>query len=199
MTTWVIYEAAMRNFEAGNRLRARAGGLERDALVRRIDQLIEATPPGYRDRQPDPGVEDATPILIVGMPRSGSTLTEQILSSHPEVAAGGELEFWGLRYTSAEDVWSLTSTAEATRRLADDYLARLRAFGPGAMRVTDKALSNFMLLGVIHRVFPNATLIHCRRHPIDTALSIFTTNFETNLDFAASRATSCSSSGSTNG
>ena len=71
-----------------------AGDLNRDALVRRVDRLIEATPPGYRDRQPDPGVEDATPVLIVGMPRSGSTLTEQILSSHPEVAAGGELEFW---------------------------------------------------------------------------------------------------------
>jgi tetratricopeptide (TPR) repeat protein len=181
------HEAAMQHFEAGNRLRARAGGLRHHALVRRIDQLIEATPPGYRDHQPDPGVEDATPILIVGMPRSGSTLTEQILSSHPEVAAGGELEFWGLRYTSTEDVWSLTSTAEATRHLADDYLARLRESCPGAMRVTDKALSNFMLLGVIHRVFPNATLIHCRRHPIDTALSIFTTHFETNLDFAASR------------
>ena len=181
------YEAAMRNFEAGNRLRARSGGVDRERLVRTVDQLIEATPPGYRARQSDPGMEDATPILIVGMPRSGSPLTEQILSSHPEVAAGGELEFWGLRYASGADVWSLASTAEATRRLAADYLARLRETSPGAMRVTDKALGNFMLLGVIHRVFPNATLVHCRRDPIDTALSIFTTQFDTNLDFAASR------------
>ena len=75
------YEAAMQNFEAGNRLRAMAGGLNRTELVRRVDRLIEATPSGYRDRQPDPGVGDPTPILIVGMPRSGSTLTEQILSS----------------------------------------------------------------------------------------------------------------------
>jgi len=172
------YEAAMRNFEAGNRLRAMAGDLDRAELVRRVDQLIEATPPGYRDRQPDPGVEDATPILIVGMPRSGSTLTEQILSSHPEVAAGGEVEFWHARDTPREDVSSLTSTAEATRRLADDYLATLRRFGPGAKRVTDKALDNFLRLGFIHRILPNATLIHCRRHPVDTALSIFTTNFD---------------------
>jgi tetratricopeptide (TPR) repeat protein len=181
------YEAAMRNFEAGNRLRARAGGLRRDALVRRVDQLIKATPPGYRERQPDPGVEDSTPVLIVGLPRSGSTLTEQILSSHPEVAAGGELEFWGIRDTPREDIWSITSTPEDTRRLADDYLSHLRAFGPGAKRVTDKALASFMLLGVVHRVFPNATLIHCRRNPIDTALSIYCTNFEMNLDFAANR------------
>ena len=179
------YEAAMRNFEAGNRLRATAGDLNRADLVRSVDRLIEATPPGYRERQPDPGVEDATPILIVGMPRSGSTLTEQILSSHPEVGAGGELEFWHGRDTPREDVWSLTSTAEATRRLADDYLATLRRFGPGAKRVTDKALNNFLRLGLIHRILPNATLIHCRRNPIDTALSIFTTNFD--YEYAASR------------
>jgi tetratricopeptide (TPR) repeat protein len=170
------YEAAMRNFEAGNRLRAMAGDLDRDELVRRVDRLIEATPPGYRDREPDAGVEDATPILIVGMPRSGSTLTEQILSSHPAVVAGGELEFWHARDTPREDIWSLTS--DATRRLADDYLAKLRRFRPGAKRVTDKALDNFLRLGFIHRILPNATLIHCRRHPVDTALSIFTTNFD---------------------
>jgi tetratricopeptide (TPR) repeat protein len=181
------YEAAMRNFDAGNRLRARLGRLNRDLLVRRIDRLIESTPPGYRDFQPDPGVQDATPILIVGMQRSGSTLTEQILSSHPKVAAGGELEFWGVRYTQQDDIWSIASSAEGTRRLADDYLATLRAFGRDAMRITDKMLSNFMLLGFIHRAFPNATLIHCRRHPIDTALSIFATDFETNVDFAAQR------------
>ena len=181
------FEAAMRNFDAGARLRGVAGGFNRDALAQRVDQLIEATPPGYRDRQPDRGVEDATPILIVGMPRSGSTLTEQILSSHPEVAAGGELEFWALRGALREDIWSIAPSPEASRRLADDYLATLRAFGPNAERVTDKSLANFMLLGLIHRVFPNATLIHCRRHPIDTALSIFTTNFETNLDYASTR------------
>jgi tetratricopeptide (TPR) repeat protein len=181
------YEQAMKNFEAANRLRALSGGLKREALVRHIDRLIEATPPGYRDREPDPGVEDSTPILIVGMPRSGSTLTEQILSSHPEIAAGGEMEFWRLRDTPRLDLWKLASGAEATRGLAKDYLAALAAVGPGARRVTDKALNNFMLLGFIHRVFPNATLIHCRRHPIDTALSIFTTNLEASFDFAANR------------
>jgi tetratricopeptide (TPR) repeat protein len=181
------YEAAMESFETGNRLRARFGRLDREGLVRRIDKTIEATPPGYRDRQPDRGVEDATPILIMGLPRSGTTLTEQILSSHPQVAAGGELGFWGLRHKTGEDAWSLTSTANARQRLADDYLASLRAFGPDAERITDKSLSNVLLLGVIHRVFPNATLIHCRRHPIDNAVSIFTTNFSTYVDFASDR------------
>jgi tetratricopeptide (TPR) repeat protein len=182
------YKAAMREFEAANRLRALGGRIDRDALVRRVDRLIAATPRGFHDRQPDPGVDDATPIVIAGLPRSGTTLVEQILSSHPEVAAGGELDYWNaLDASSREDPLSIAPAAEATRRLADDYLAVLRASGPDAKRVTDKAVTNFFDLGLIHRVFPNATLIHTRRHPIDVALSIFTTNFGVPYSFASDR------------
>jgi tetratricopeptide (TPR) repeat protein len=181
------YAVAIRHVEAANRLRARNAGLNREALAARIDQLIAATQPGFVARQPHPGVDDPTPILIVGMPRSGTTLVEQVLSSHPQVAAGGELDFWGARDVRRDDNWSLTATPEMTRRLADDYLTMLRAVGPQAARVTDKAPFNFPLLGLIHRVFPQATIIHTRRHPIDTCLSIFSTNFEMNFDFAASR------------
>ena len=107
------YQAAMRNFEAGNRLRALGGRLRRDALAQQVDRLIEMTPPGYSDRTLDRGVEDATPILITGMPRSGTTLIEQIVSSHPEVVAGGELQFWGVRAAPAEDLGAM---AGAPRR-----------------------------------------------------------------------------------
>jgi hypothetical protein len=121
------------------------------------------------------------------MPRSGSTLTEQILSSHPDVAAGGELGFWSSPRILNEDLLSLGGDTKAAKRLANDYLATLKALDPVAKRVTDKALANFFLLGAIRRVLPNATFVHCRRHPIDTALSIFTTNFETNFDYASNR------------
>jgi hypothetical protein len=73
------------------------------------------------------------------------------------------------------------------RRLADDYLAVLRGFSPAALRVTDKMPFNFGLLGVIRQVFPRAAIVHCRRHPIDTCLSIFNTDFEATIDFAADR------------
>jgi tetratricopeptide (TPR) repeat protein len=181
------YEAAMRNFDAGNQLRALGGRLDRDGLARRVAEIIHATPSAYRDGQAESGIDDASPILIVGMPRSGSTLTEQILSSHPEVAAAGELGFWSEHDVEREDFWSIVANPTTTRALAGDYLTTLRAFGPEAKRVTDKALANFFVLGAICRVFPNATFIHCRRHPIDTALSIFTTNFETNFDYASDR------------
>jgi tetratricopeptide (TPR) repeat protein len=181
------YEVAMTHFEAANRLRGRNIAFNGEGLVRRVDELIAATPAGFYERAPRWGVEDPTPILIVGLPRSGSTLTEQILSSHPDIAAGGELEFWGHRDAPRADTWDITPDADSTRRLAEDYLARLRAIAPTAPRVTDKALNNFMLLGVIHRVFPNATLVHCRRHPIDNCLSIFMTSFESTIDYAADR------------
>ncbi len=179
------YQAAMRNFEAGNRLRAMGGRFDREGLVRRVDRIIESTRASSFHRLPDWGIGDATPVLIVGMPRSGSTLTEQILSSHPEVAAGAELGFWSAAENQAGDLWN--PAPGAARRLADGYLAALRAFGPEAKRVTDKALANFFLLGAIRRIFPKATVVHCRRDPIDTALSIFTTNFETNFDYASDR------------
>jgi tetratricopeptide (TPR) repeat protein len=181
------YEEAMRNFEAGNRIRAQRAPVDLNRLARHIDRLIRATPHGYWVHRSESAADDATPVLIVGMPRCGSTLVEQILSSHPEVAAGGELEFWDRRDTPREDIWSLTSTAKATRRIASDYLAMLRRYGPDAKRVTDKALGNYIRLGLIHRIFPNATLIHCRRNPIDTALSIFMTNFDTHLAFGSDR------------
>jgi tetratricopeptide (TPR) repeat protein len=181
------YEAAMRNFEAGNHLRAKRAPVDLDRLARHVDQLSQTAPSGFHARQSDLGVDDATPILIVGMPRCGSTLVERILSSHPDVAAGGELNFWGLRDTPSDDSWILSATAEATRRLAFEYLATLRIYGPDAKRVTDKTLGNFIRLGLIHRIFPNATFVHCRRNPIDTALSIFTTNFDTHLAFGSSR------------
>jgi tetratricopeptide (TPR) repeat protein len=181
------YEAAMRNFEAGNHLRAKRAPVDLDRLAGHVDRLTQAAPSGYPAHQSDLGVDDATPVLIVGMPRCGSTLVERILSSHPDVAAGGELNFWGLRDAPRDDSWRLTATAEATRRLACEYLATLRIYGPDAKRVTDKALGNFIRLGLIHRVFPNATFVHCRRNPIDTALSIFTTNFDTHLAFGSDR------------
>jgi hypothetical protein len=132
-------------------------------------------------------VPDETPVLIVGMPRSGTTLVEQIVSSHHAVAAGGELGFWRERNRAGLGIFAADTDPDDARRLAEDYLQVLRTISPSAARVTDKLPFNFAHLGIIRQVFPRATIVHCRRHPIDTCLSNFATNFQIPYDFAGDR------------
>jgi hypothetical protein len=126
-------------------------------------------------------------VLIVGMPRSGTTLVEQILASHPDIAAAGELDFWPRRLDHVRRRRISRLDAAAERDIVRDYPALLRTYSPGARRVTDKMPFNFLFLGHIHRLFPNARIIHCRRLPVDTALSIYLTRFAGLHDFTASR------------
>jgi tetratricopeptide (TPR) repeat protein len=182
------YALAMRHFDAANQFRGAHRHLDQALLDRQTSHAIASASPGFLDRRPDLGVDDATPILIVGMPRSGTTLVEQILSSHPKVAAGGELGFWRERNRSGLAVFGADALVEPAHRLARDYLAVLRSIAPEAARVTDKMPFNFAHLGVIRQVLPRATIVHCRRHPIDTCLSNFVTNFQIPFDYAGSRA-----------
>ncbi|MDR3533267.1 MAG: sulfotransferase [Rhodopila sp.] len=181
------YALAMHHFDAANQVRGMAGRLDRALLARQTAQVIAQAPPGFLERRQDLGVEDATPILIVGMPRSGTTLVEQILSSHPDVAAGGELGFWHEGKRGAVGTFDAMAKPDVAHRLAGDYLAVLRAISPASARVTDKMPFNFARLGLIRQLFPRATIVHCRRHPVDVCLSIFTTNFESSFDFASDR------------
>ena len=133
------------------------------------------------------GSDTEKPILIVGMMRSGTTLVEQVLASHPDVAAGGELTFWSecrLRFgLGTGAVLHEPGVAESVR----SYERLLDGIGGSASRVTDKMPHNFLLLGMIHGLFPNARIIHCRRHPVDTSLSIYFTRFAREQDFAYDR------------
>lgn len=177
------YAIAMRNFDAGNRLRSRQSSFDPALFARLVDRTIAAFQgDSFNVRK---GLADSTPVLIVGMPRSGTTLVEQILSSHPKVAAGGELHFWPDHDTPEAGLQS--AGEEVDHSIGAEYVAALRAISPSAERVTDKMPFNFGLLGVIGRIFPHATFIHCRRHPIDTCLSIFTTMFEDSMEFGSSR------------
>lgn len=134
-------------------------------------------------------VADARPIFILGMPRSGTTLTEQILATHPDVFAGGELNFWpasldGFSIEGGELAFSYYSenAPPATANLRDRALHYLAAISTlegnsGKRFVTDKLPGNFLTLGLIATVFPNAKIIHCRRDPIDNCISCYTTLF----------------------
>ena len=179
------YGTAIGHFDAANRLGRGEAQFDAQEFAAAIDWLIDAFP---KSSLPDKGASDSQlPLLIVGMPRSGTTLVEQILSNHPQVAAGGELDFWLQRsgWIGKQRVEALNPAA--ARKVADDYLAMLTGIGPAACRVTDKMPHNFLFLGLMHHLFPAARIIHCRRDPRDTALSIYFTRFAQGHDFAFRR------------
>ncbi|HEY2589211.1 MAG TPA: sulfotransferase [Tepidisphaeraceae bacterium] len=141
-------------------------------------------------------IPDPTPVFIVGMPRSGSTLVEQVLASHPQVFGGGELPWvyrlWrrlysriGMFHVSEHEALARMSSQDADA-VAAEYLGPLRALQPHAARIVDKNLSNFLHLGLIWALFPGARVIVCRRDPLDTCVSCYMTEFETVLPFTCS-------------
>ncbi|MGA9978568.1 MAG: sulfotransferase [Candidatus Sulfotelmatobacter sp.] len=197
------FAVAMQHFDAADAVRRDSAPFDSAAFSVEIDRLIARCTPEWVARAPELGSLHATPVLILGMPRSGTTLVEQIISMHPEVGAGGELHFWNQRGTewhrsrSAENVAAGNETAfvptenplsefvvsEFLAKAAADYLGVLRAIAPKAARVTDKMPFNFLWAGLIHVAFPRALIIHCRRAAVDTALSIHQTHFRPGLAF----------------
>ena len=175
------HETAMRHFDDAERVRQAISPFDAAAFGHQVDRLISLFPAELFLKQED--FSDHTPILVMGMPRSGTTLVEQILSSHQDVAAGGELNFWNERGIA----WLQTNPAVAGSDFLDEvragYKSLLRQIGPDAARVTDKMPFNFLWAGLIHLAFPGATIVHCRRSAIDTAISIHQTNFNRHVAF----------------
>ena len=147
----------------------------------KLQQLSKAS---HRNRRP---------VFIIGMPRSGTSLVEQILASHPQVHGAGELQaLMNVRRAVPEARWAQGTVypfcldamgMEQANELAAIYLASISALEPEATYVTDKMPTNFMLLGLIATLFPDSHVIHCRRDPRDTCLSCFMTEFVPGLPF----------------
>jgi tetratricopeptide (TPR) repeat protein len=177
------YAIAMRHFDAADAVRRSSVPFDSAAFSIEIERLIARCTPEWIARAPELGSGNATPVLIMGMPRSGTTLVEQIVSMHPGVGAGGELQFWNQRGA----VWHRSGAAgnetSFLAKAAADYLSVLRAIAPTATRVTDKMPFNFLWAGLIHVALPRAIIIHCRRAAVDTALSIHQTHFHPSVAF----------------
>jgi tetratricopeptide (TPR) repeat protein len=186
------YDEAYAHYDAANSSR----GLVYDhaAVVRDYDLAIKTfTPKFFKDRV-GWGNPSARPIFIVGMPRSGTTLVETILGAHASVYAAGELE--GIKlldrqnsdlvphdrgpYANAPHLTWFGVDLLARRYL--DFIGRKNA---DAAHVTDKMPHNFQNLGIIATMFPNARIVHCRRHPLDTLLSCWMQNFNDGHAYSA--------------
>src|SRR5262249_26230763 len=148
------YETAIKHFDWANQLKHRyiSFSKERHELV--VDRVTEKFTSELFSRTRALGSDWDVPILIIGMPRSGTTLVEQIISSHAEVAAGGELAFWGECAPTFRVSANGAIDPAWVDQSAHDYRALLTAISPTARRVTDKRPHNFLFLGLIHAVFP---------------------------------------------
>jgi len=185
------YDEAFEAFRRGNELIK--GRHDPAAMSRGIDTVIEAWSRGAVEVAPRASFGTDLPIFVLGMPRSGTTLVEQILSSHPQVAAGGERTFvMNLAGELSGSAGGLPACPSPQRlpRSALDRSARafdreLRKVDRSASRVTDKQPLNFLYLGLIDRMLPEARVIHCTRDPLDTCLSCYFTDFAGGIPVAA--------------
>mgnify|MGYP001030105420 FL=1 len=170
------YDRSFGYYRAGNEgVRARVP-FDAARYVEAMDQRIVQFSSEILSRLPS-GSDSGVPIFIVGTPRSGTTLTESIIASHSSVAGAGEMDYWSRAMPHALRDFPHAFTADLARRIADEYLMFLRQHSASAAHITDKMPGNFLYLGMIHAIFPNAKIIHTRRHPIDACLSIYFQNF----------------------
>ena len=131
--------------------------------------------------------ESQCPIFIVGMIRSGTTLLDQVISSHPKVKSAGEPVFWMRESDRVRRLKEPELSVELVQELSERYLIALQKVAGDSPRISDKMPLNYAHLGLIHQVFPNAKIIHLRRNPLDTCFSVYTTFLGHGPNFAYSQ------------
>jgi tetratricopeptide (TPR) repeat protein len=189
------YPLAFEHYRAGNELVVPESAFNAERWNDYVDRLIAVFTPAFFGRRKTFASQSRRPVFIFGMPRSGTTLVEQIIISHPEAAAGGELMAipdivkelqkrigTGTQYPEC----ALEMTEDVARVLVANYLAVLDDVNPDSGRVTDKLPLNFMQLGLLALLFPEATFLHCRRDPLDTCMSCYFAKFGRHLEFSFS-------------
>jgi tetratricopeptide (TPR) repeat protein len=186
------HDRAFEQLSAANRLKRSTFSYDEAAVLASLERTGEQFGEGFQAQMKGAGDPGPAPILIVGMPRSGSTLVEQILASHPKVFGAGESP--ALQDVVAEALQSddrrpypdgvAQLSPEALAGIASDYLRRLGDRASPGLRLVDKALSNFRYLGLVHAALPNARFIRIRRNPVDACMSCYRLLFGGNQPFA---------------
>lgn len=186
------YDAAFRYYRAANDV---AGVQYYDTVshASSIEEIIRVFHVGKFMQLPRAKKVDTRPVFIVGMPRSGTSLTEQILASHPDVYGAGELITLGRMVANMPKQLKTSKDfpgcvdkldQDIMDNLSECYLQELCAKAGNARRITDKMPHNFYFLGLIQQLLPGARVIHCRRDPMDTCLSIYFQDFNQLHDYA---------------
>lgn len=180
-------ERAIQHFLAGAELKRKKINFDPNAQEKTFDEVLAALDEQAIKKLKGGGNDSELPIFVLGMPRSGTTLTEQIIASHPDVHGAGELRnLFNLAYrplkADDKDVlfpFNLQHLGpDVIGQWAEEYVQQLQARAPDAARITDKMPGNYLLTGLIHLMLPKAKIIHVRRNPVDTCLSCFTRLFQ---------------------
>lgn len=178
------HREAFEQWLIGNALRRRQIQYDEGDILRTLERSCSVFNPQFLRDWQHVGQQSSVPIFILGMPRSGTTLVEQIIASHSKVFGGGELFYLQRAINSFEQARAAPFpdflcglNEKHVRRIGEHYLSEVQMLAPGALHVTDKTLANFVFTGLIHLLMPNAPVIHVIRNPLDTCVSCFSKLF----------------------
>lgn len=184
------YQKAFSHFKIGTTLkRAKLDYVEAETFGF-FDMIEQTFTPEFFQKMPFKGHPSEEPVFIVGMPRSGSTLVEQILSSHPDTFGAGETKEFSRQLGALRSRFPALPKYPAIAEkmniaqyqiVSDGYINAQRKISGGAARITDKLLTNYFFVGMLHVMFPKAKFIHTKRNPVDTCLSAFTKLFKDDM------------------
>jgi tetratricopeptide (TPR) repeat protein len=184
------HEKALEHYIIGGRMKRALLDYKEPDTFGFFDAIRAAFPKEIFDNRKYEGLDDDRPVFIVGMPRSGSTLVEQILSSHPDVYGAGEVKYLSRALSQLRDRFpSLPKYPEMAGKVAPaqldivakNYQQALAKDAGSAKKITDKLLTNYFFLGLINLMFPKAKVINTQRDPVDTCLSGFTKLFKDDM------------------
>jgi tetratricopeptide (TPR) repeat protein len=180
---------AFAHLDEGNRLERARIDFSIEGHEQHMREIAHHFPPELFERLRGAGAPSDLPVFVIGMPRSGTTLVEQILAAHPDVWGAGELiamnrATQGLAYPA----FMAGADRAAMTRIGQAYLAEIAPIAQGRARLVDKLPGNFLRAGLIALALPGARIIHCRRDPVDTCLSCYAMLFAENQPFAYDQA-----------
>jgi len=187
------YKRAIAAYDEANRLclniYKQRRAFDRDQTKAFTDFLIEISTPERIQSLAKDGLPDDFPLFVVGMMRSGTTLTETILSAHSKIAGGGEQAFWTEHVVEFihMDGHGLRYDHRLVTQFAQEYLGLVGAKDDSKRYVIDKNPGNYELAAILHTALPNCKFIHLKRHPVDNLLSIWMTPLSANVRFASDR------------